>query len=180
MKATLNRPDINYEDEHQKARFEPIIIMLDFYRIQDCVAKIRIVHSSASAVGRIRSPLFGSYHALFPIGFDDSTCWLLKIPALATEDKWTTQAATALESEALMMQMLKRETKVPIPRVFEFANDLNNELGLPFILMEFIKGRSLYDVWFDQTTQRDERMKIRSQALKGVAAAMVQLGLAPQ
>ncbi|KAM5454938.1 hypothetical protein McanCB56680_003614 [Microsporum canis] len=95
----------------------------------------------------IEPPLFGSYHALFPIRFQDGLRWILKIPACGTSEHFNASASSALQSEALTMKLIRRETSVPVPDVFEFDATVGNELGVPFILMSFIQGTSLYDCW---------------------------------
>ncbi|EEQ32596.1 hypothetical protein McanMca71_004043 [Microsporum canis] len=91
----------------------------------------------------IEPPLFGSYHALFPIRFQDGLRWILKIPACGTSEHFNASASSALQSEALTMKLIRRETSVPVPDVFEFDATVGNELGVPFILMSFIQGTSL-------------------------------------
>lgn len=66
-------------------------------------------------------PIFGSYHLLYPVKFNDGVRWLLKVPADATRGKFTESNATTLRSHALTMRMLKRDTTIPLPRVFSFS-----------------------------------------------------------
>jgi hypothetical protein len=60
-------------------------------------------------------------------------------------------SANALTSEARTMQLLKHETTIPLPDVFDFSSTIENELRCPYIIMSFIRGVSLYDVWFEGT-----------------------------
>lgn len=125
-----------------------------------------------AAVG---SPLFGSYHILFPLEFSDGVRWLLKVPVNGIRDEFDEPAAKALSSEALTMQLLRRETTIPVPEVFAFDATLNNELGCPFILMRFIPGMSLYNCWFDKSMPKDVIQARRTRTLEEIAVAMVQL-----
>ena len=120
-------------------------------------------------------PLTGSYHILFLVIFNDGLQWLLKVPGIGVKGNWDDLASESLSSEALTMQLLLRETTIPIPRVWEFSASLENPLGVPFILMEFIEGLSSYDVWFDDTVTEDELETKRTRTLEDVAKAMVQL-----
>lgn len=120
-------------------------------------------------------PLFGSYHVLFPVRFQDGLRWLLKVPGHGTRARFDASAAVALRSEALTMRLIRRETSIPIPDVLAFEASLDNALGCPFILMSFIPGISLYDCWFDRSVPTDQLHARRTQALKGIAAAMAQL-----
>jgi hypothetical protein len=92
------------------------------------------------------SPLFGSYHVLFPVEFSDGIRWLLKVPANGIRDGFDQTAPKALSSEPLTMQLLRRETTIPLPQIFTFDNSCDNKLNCPFILMNFISGKPLYDV----------------------------------
>ena len=73
------------------------------------------------------------------------------------------------------MRLIRRETTIPVPEVFAFDASLENELGCPFILMEFIHGKSLAEVWFDQEISQAKREQIRIRSLQGIAEAMAQL-----
>lgn len=123
----------------------------------------------------VEPPLFGSYHALFPIRFQDGLRWILKIPACGIPEQFTASAAAALRSEALTMRLIQRETSIPIPCVFAFSSTLDNELGVPYILMEFMPGISLYDCWFDMRISKEERRSRRNNTLQDIARAMAQL-----
>jgi aminoglycoside phosphotransferase (APT) family kinase protein len=59
-------------------------------------------------------------------------------------------SANALTSKARTMQLLKHETKIPLPDVLDFSSTIENELRCPYIIMSFIRGVSLY-VWFEGT-----------------------------
>ncbi|KAI1362077.1 hypothetical protein F5Y08DRAFT_313108 [Xylaria arbuscula] len=123
--------------------------------------------------------MYGSYHVLFPLTFRTRLRWLVKIPAYGTADKWDETAAACLESEAKTMQLLKRETTIPIPEVLDFSSTIENPLRCPYIILSYISGVSLYDVWYGDT-HYDVDPKVtharRTRALEGIASAMIQLG----
>ena len=120
-------------------------------------------------------PLRGSYNLAYRVLFDDGLEWILKIPANGSRARFNSLAADALTSEALTMKMLKRATTIPIPTIYSFDASLNNEIGCPYILMEFLKGRPLYEGWFDAGASSAKLEQFRARALQTVAAAMVQL-----
>jgi hypothetical protein len=74
------------------------------------------------------------------------------------------------------MRMLRRETTIPIPEVFSYDNTCKNKLKVPFILMEFIDGRPLDDVWHDRESPKEVVQAQRTRCLQDIAAAYVQLG----
>ncbi|KAH8705861.1 hypothetical protein BGW36DRAFT_354252 [Talaromyces proteolyticus] len=121
------------------------------------------------------NPIYGSSNILFEIEFSDKVCWLLKVPSNGYPGGFSEHSAKELRAEVLTMRLIKRETTVPIPEVFEFNNSCDNEVCCPFILMEYIKGKALQHVWFDQTVDVEILEKRRRRALSDVAKAMIQL-----
>ena len=71
------------------------------------------------------------------------------------------------------MRLIKRKTIIPVPEVYVFESFINNTIGCPFILMQYIQGRPLFRGWFE--TPEKEREAFRKTALKDIAQAMVQL-----
>ncbi|KAE8353053.1 hypothetical protein BDV28DRAFT_133924 [Aspergillus coremiiformis] len=126
-------------------------------------------------VVNIGTPIFGSYHVLYPVKFDDGAAWLLKVPANGTREKFRDTDARALRSEALTMRLLRRETTIPLPDVFAFSDTCDNELNCPFILINHVEGNSLYKVWFNNASPTDVVQARRVRCLQDIAGAMVQL-----
>lgn len=126
----------------------------------------------------VGEPLYGSYHVIFPLTFDTDVRWIAKIPINGTMNKWDELSASALTSEAKTMRVLKRETTIPLPEVLDFSSSTENPLQCPYIIMTFISGKPLYDVWFGHrlhNTSPETTSARRTRALEGIAAAMVQL-----
>jgi len=120
-------------------------------------------------------PLFGAYNILFTIRFADGAKWILKIPAAGgSEDRWDASAARALKSEALTMRLLTKKTSMPIPAVHAFDASMQNPLGCPYILMNYVDGRPLYERWFDSHHQGDLEA-FRTRTLETLSASMAQL-----
>ncbi|KAJ9483752.1 hypothetical protein VN97_g9642 [Penicillium thymicola] len=113
---------------------------------------------------------------LYNVKFADGVKWMLKVPAIGTPDQFDENDAEALRSEALTMMMLRRETTIPIPEVFSYDNTCKNKLKVPFILMEFIEGRPLRDVWHDKESPKEVVQARRTRCLQDIAAAYLQLG----
>ncbi|CAD6591340.1 MAG: hypothetical protein ASARMPREDX12_005086 [Alectoria sarmentosa] len=121
----------------------------------------------------INPPLCGSFHIVFPIEFADGVKWMLKISA--NGDHFDSVAAAALASESQTMQMLRRETSIPVPTVHAFDASSNNALSTPFILMEKLGGRPLTHLWFDSEKPKARLEHFRVKVLQSLAKAMVQL-----
>lgn len=120
-------------------------------------------------------PLVGSFHILFRIKFRDGAQWVLKVPATGHRDRFDESDAKALTSEALTMRLIKRETTIPIPEVYSFNASSHNDLGCPFILMEYIEAVPLYEIWFDKTSSEAVMEQRRARLLQDLATAIVQL-----
>ena len=75
------------------------------------------------------------------------------------------------------MKMLKRETTISLPEVHAFGSSVDNELHCPFILMDYIQGTALSDLWFNQesTIPADSIEEFRENVLMDLATAMTQL-----
>jgi len=125
-------------------------------------------------------PLYGAYNILFPVRFADGARWILKIPAAGgSEARWDSSAARALESEALTMRMLTKNTSMPIPLVHAFDPSMQNPLGCPYILMDYLNGRPLHERWHNDEAFRnkDELKAFRARTLETLTTSMAQLTL---
>ncbi|CAG8257530.1 unnamed protein product [Penicillium olsonii] len=131
--------------------------------------------AEAFIVTEIGSPMFGSFNLLYPVIFEDGLRWLLKVPATGTPDQFSDADAESLRSEALTMRLLRKETIIPLPDVFAFENSCENQVNCPFILISFIEGKKLSDVWFDKTSPKDVVHARRTRSLQDIAASMIQL-----
>ncbi|KAI1735056.1 hypothetical protein F4680DRAFT_461952 [Xylaria scruposa] len=127
----------------------------------------------------VGEPIYGSYHVLFPLTFHTGLCWLVKVPVNGTADKWDDTSASSLAVEAKTMKFLKCETTIPLPDVLDFSSTTQNALRCPYILMSYISGVPLYDVWFGHKLKGDDlevNRARRTRALNSIASAMIQLG----
>ena len=167
-------------EEDDRQPFLAVMASIQLDRLPAYASTIRRTHQHGHQSTEVYAteagpPIFGSYHVLYPIVFRDRTRWLLKVPADGTRDKFGQSNASALHSEALTMLLLKRETSIPLPEVFAFSDTCDNELNCPFILIEYVEGKPLYDVWFDKDSPKDIVQCRRNRSLQDIAAAMVQL-----
>ncbi|KAI7972795.1 hypothetical protein EIK77_003941 [Talaromyces pinophilus] len=171
-----NDSDMSDDDEYEL--FNPVLASIRLENLAEYASNIRnslVQHSGNFKAATVGSLMFGSYHVLYPLEFDDGVRWLFKIPINGTRDKFCDLDGRSIRSEALTMRYLQKRTTIPIPDVFSFSDSCDNELNCPFILMKYIDGKSLYDIWFDKTQPNDVTEARRTKSLQGVAAAMVQL-----
>ncbi|KAI1079604.1 hypothetical protein F5B20DRAFT_590463 [Whalleya microplaca] len=142
---------------------------------------------------RVGPPRFGAAHVLYPVEFYDDRAgrhikWVVKIPAAGTPDVWDRLSADALRSEALLLNLLRTRTGVPVPEVIDADCEVHNEIHVPYLIMEFVEGRSAERVWFEDGKEGEEsacddgdrgrgrKAERRTKILRGVAQAMLELG----
>lgn len=90
--------------------------------------------------------LNGSYNLGQKLAFDDGTIWFLRLPRVSSISPEYADEKVAMEVEALHLVLEK--TSIPVPEVYAWGLARENQLGLgPFILMEFINGVCLNDVF---------------------------------
>lgn len=176
------QPASPYDDEKAEL-FEPVLALLDHTQLPILARRVlearEAERTSQPSVG---SPIYGSSHIVFPLSFDDGTRCAIRIPVNGTENGWNELSSSALTSEAETMRLIRRETTIPVPDVFNFFPTIDKPLRCPYILMEFITGFSLYDIWFGHrlgSTSAEENHTKRVRALKGIASAMIKLDRFP-
>ena len=123
---------------------------------------------------RLVSRLFGSYNLVHVVEFADGIKYVIRVPATGWGCRFTETAKSSLESQALTMRFIRKETTIPLPDVYAVDSKSSNEIGAPYIVMSFIAGSTVSSKWFDKTgpTPLEER---RQRTLDTVAEAMSQL-----
>ena len=120
-------------------------------------------------------PLNGSYNLAYLVKFEDGAQWIFKIPANGYHACFDRLAEEALTSEALTMRLVKQTTTIPVPTIYHFDASFENVIGCPYILMDFLKGKPLWEGWFDEESSRSSVEQFRARSMQTIAAAMVQL-----
>ncbi|KAG8406703.1 hypothetical protein J3458_021039 [Metarhizium acridum] len=82
----------------------------------------------------------GLYNLVRLLQFSDQSLWIARISL-----RKSTAGSAILRSEADVMQFIKDKSSLPVPRVFAYEVDENNDIGVPYILMEFIPGNTAMD-----------------------------------
>jgi len=168
------------EEEHDEDLdvFKPVLAALQLQRVPSLASAVRARRTGISIPIECRiisPPLYGCDHICFLIHFVDNVRWLIRIPATGYRGRFDGITARALASEAQTMQLLKHQTTIPVPEVFQFDASLENELNCPYILMDYINGVALYDIWFDDNASKDILEQRRISILQELASNMVQL-----
>ncbi|KAI1768013.1 hypothetical protein GGR53DRAFT_518061 [Hypoxylon sp. FL1150] len=170
-----------FQDSEADERFSAVLSEINLAQLPSLARSIRIRNDDLlydDEEPMIDNPIFGSCHVLFPIRFNDGVSLIAKFPHNGTKAKWDRLSAMALFTEVNTMRLLKQETTIPLPKVFQFSSKPKNCLRCPYIIMENVTGRSLYDVWFGHrlgNASWEAVMQHREKALSGIATAMAQL-----
>lgn len=104
-----------------------------------------------------RSSVMGGMNYHIELAFDDGVKWIARVRRLNASSPPPALRNYILQSEAATLKFLAR-TSVPAPRVFDFAleDDPSNLVGVGYILMEKLPGKSLQ--WHDATA--DQKQKV--------------------
>lgn len=94
-----------------------------------------------------------NYH--IEILFEDGISWLARIRRFNATSPPPELRDYIMASEVCTLQFLSR-TKVPVPKVFDFNSDASNPVGIGYILMEKLPGKSLR--WSLATLEQKQRV----------------------
>ena len=164
-------------EERELLRFEAVRAQLNHENIAPFVSSIRQhneslkteTSSSASITPLVGckvlpNPLFGSYNLAYRVVFEDRVEWILKVPINGNRACFDRLAADSLTSEALTMKLIKEKTTIPIPTIHAFDTSANNPIRCPFILMDFLKGKPVWQGWFDEEASSSKLEQFRTRS----------------
>ncbi|KAF1966339.1 hypothetical protein BU23DRAFT_603640 [Bimuria novae-zelandiae CBS 107.79] len=77
--------------------------------------------------------------------------YVVRVPAHGVASLWRDEDKYMMRREVELLRLIHHHTKVPVPRVVDFCDDLDSlhGLGAPWILMEMLPGDSAVKVWYD-------------------------------
>lgn len=101
----------------------------------------------------------GGFNFCIPVEFDNGDRWMVRLPRSGkchhADDKVLREVAT--------MQYVRENTCIPVPEVHAWGLSEQNVLGFgPFIMMDFVDGIPLSDVWRPPNEPRNFVGMIRS------------------
>ncbi|KAJ6789214.1 hypothetical protein PWT90_10435 [Aphanocladium album] len=107
------------------------------------------------------SQMMGGQNCHADVTFDDGVVWIVRFRLFGPISPPTHVRDYVLQSEAATMKFLNLHTKIPAPRVFDWASeaDPSNSVGIGYILMEKLQGRPLD--W--QTATAPQKTKVVNQ-----------------
>ncbi|KAJ5414168.1 hypothetical protein N7509_000795 [Penicillium cosmopolitanum] len=112
-------------------------------------------------------PASGSFNWAVFISFEDGVRWVFRAPH-PRDFMPEEQAEKLLASEAATLRYLKAHSDIPVPEVYEYCASSDNDIGVPFILMNEAPGRPLSNFWkaseaFQPSLETAKKNKILSQ-----------------
>lgn len=83
----------------------------------------------------------GFNNVALELAFSDDVFWIARIPYQAFDD----DDKISLLSEIATMKVIQQNTTIPITRIFDFETSADQPFGYPFIIMEYLGGRTFLD-----------------------------------
>ena len=96
-------------------------------------------------------PAFGSFNIVSFLKFTDGCKWVARLPGKAIPALWTSLEAERLVDVFHTLKYIKDHTKVPVPEVYDFHDNLDGPVGVPYVFMQQIRGKGLWELWHDKT-----------------------------
>ena len=113
-------------------------------------------------------PMFGSNNLVYIIQFSDGVKWVVRLPRHGC--RFAILDATKMESEYATMELIRRNTTMPIPQVY-FHTWMSHRAGVPFALMAYIEGKMLFKFWHAPSTTEEQKLA----TLTSIARYMAEL-----
>lgn len=174
-------PDVDEEDEDYLEDWGAILGIPS-----DSFSALAQRLTSTTSVWEVEKRVEGSFnHAV--ILTDGTTRLVIKVPIVATPDRWQEPQAEIMRSAAHTMQYIKAQLpQFPVPGIISYDASFDNEIGAPFVAETFMPGKTGYQIWYERTedglhdynnadSPSNEREKIRITFLQSLAKHMAQL-----
>jgi aminoglycoside phosphotransferase (APT) family kinase protein len=98
-------------------------------------------YGSSQQVNVKTPPMRGSYNLVYLLLFPDGRKWVARIPHPECSD------IPLMQSSIHTIGLIRESTTIPIPAIHAYDTSPTNELGVPYILMDFVEGVSLGRIW---------------------------------
>ncbi|KAE8318371.1 kinase-like domain-containing protein [Aspergillus transmontanensis] len=100
------------------------------------------INQGANDVARFEKFAEGSFNRVFLVTMNDGTKLIARIPYPLIEPKYLVVASEVATLDYLRLHDL------PVPKVFGYSATSENAAGTEYIFMEYMRGRSLGDLWY--------------------------------
>ncbi|KAK8180416.1 kinase-like domain-containing protein [Phyllosticta capitalensis] len=146
-------------------------------REQDLPGWMSTFREGHSCVRLTETHLAGSFNFCLPFEYDDGVKWILRfaVPGRSMDPDGK------LLREVAVMKHVQAKTNIPVPKIHFWGLSQDNSLELgPFIIMDYVEGLKLGDLWkepSDAYTSRRLRKDISDRDLRLVFAQMARFYL---
>ncbi|KAF7288594.1 APH domain-containing protein [Mycena indigotica] len=106
-----------------------------------CRLAAESIHQSPTDVVTISKLAEGGFNRTFVIGLHDGRQLVARVPYPMTVPDYY-----AVASEVATIEY-QRSCGIPVPEIYGYSADSNNVAGTPYILMEFVHGPKLSEIW---------------------------------
>ncbi|KAK0653921.1 hypothetical protein DIS24_g5605 [Lasiodiplodia hormozganensis] len=89
----------------------------------------------------------------------------VRVPACGWGDRWLPSDADALRNVAHTMRYVQKHTTLPVPDVLQYDTTFNNAIGAPYLMMSYVHGRPLPEVWYDRAAGSTKSLEDKRQAI---------------
>lgn len=83
---------------------------------------------------------YGFNNVVLEVAFSDGVYWVTRVQHSLEDGQ---DKSEDMASEIATMREVKARTNVPVPQVFAYDDSSLNKVGYPYVLMEYIPGRTL-------------------------------------
>ncbi|KAF5863007.1 Phosphotransferase enzyme [Aspergillus alliaceus] len=101
------------------------------------------INQGVNDVARVEKLEEGGFNRIFLLTMNDGFQLIVRIPYPFTEPKYLVVASEVATLDYLHLH------DIPVPRVYGYSATSDNAAGTEYIFIEYIRGRSLGDLWFD-------------------------------
>lgn len=131
----------------------------------------RCLHLPGSS-GKLVARISGSYNITHVVELE-SVKLVIQVSATGWGSGITPTAAHAIESQVAITRLIRSKTTIQVPEIYALDTTDSNEIGAPYLCMNFIPGKPVSEVWFDDpgTLPREE---LRLRILTSLSRTMAQ------
>lgn len=127
-----------------RERLQTVLSTVDFQQLEQAALRARIEQDETSdpdmsCAVNSSSFAYGFNNIVLEISFSDGVYWVARIKHSMVDAGITAD----LLSEIATMKTLKERTSIPVPHIFAHDFSPSNQVGYPYILMEYLEGREL-------------------------------------
>ncbi|GIZ49901.1 hypothetical protein CKM354_001291800 [Cercospora kikuchii] len=130
-----------YPEGHiQHIRVKDFVETINWNGLRDSVTAIRAAPCQLS-----ERYSRGHFNVVRKIEFADGVQWIARLRLPDSEETGRPEllgAQKTMEVEIATMEYLRKHTIIPVPEVFAYDLDANNEIGAPYMILSYIHGTS--------------------------------------